>query len=260
MSLAIGGTACAQPALALEAPQAGAVSQATANAAIANARRGVVDDLTAQGATSAQIAAAQQNFDAGLAMAATMAKSTPASTGSTALPGIPAFQHKNYDQMLELARQRLAQVKADKPENDRTSLVSSLPTAGSTIGGEGTPLEAPVLVANAWWGLDKMAVSLLNNGVGNYLYFDTARATLDGGQEGVAAGLNSAGSLVALKGGHFGGAGAALGMVGAVMTLANPAVLADPIKLRDALAGTVFSAGYLAGYLVGRAPECSGNV
>ncbi|MEU8571311.1 hypothetical protein AB0C51_23735 [Streptomyces pathocidini] len=250
MSLAIGGTACAQTALALDAPKAGIVSQATANAAIANARQGVIDKLTSQGATSAQITAAQQDFDKGLALA-TEAKSAPASADSTAIPGIPAFEHKTYAQMLELARQRLAQVKAGKPENERNSLVSSMPRAGAMVGGAGAPVGVVVTVANHWSGLDKMVNKLVNQSVGNYLYFDTVRSTLEGGTEGVAAGLNGAGSYVALGGGHFGGVGAALGLAGAVTHLANPAVLADPVKLRDALAGTVFSSGYLAGYLVG---------
>ncbi|MFI1962755.1 hypothetical protein ACH429_01185 [Streptomyces pathocidini] len=255
MSLAIGGTVGANTVLALEAPKTGTVSQATTNAAIANARQGVVDKLTAQGATAAQITAAKQDFNNGLAQAQTIAQSMPAnaSTGDTQIPGVPKFERKTYDQLLALARQRLAQVKAGKPEGELTSLVSSLPRAGTPVGS--------AKAGNPFSSFDKSAVDMLvNQHVGRYLTFDGLRATIEGGDQGLAAALGSAGSLFALTESHLAGIGALLGLGGSIANLADPSVLSDSTKLRDAIAGTTFSAGYVAGYLVGLVSGPAGAV
>ncbi|MEU8566761.1 hypothetical protein AB0C51_00090 [Streptomyces pathocidini] len=256
MSLAIGGTVGANTVLALEAPKTGTVSQATTNAAITNARQGVVDKLTAQGATAAQITAAKQEFNNGLAQAQAIAQSMPAnaSTGDTQIPGVPKFERKTYDQLLALARQRLAQVKAGKPESELTSLVSSLPRAGTPVGS--------AKAGNPFSSFDKSAVDMLvNQHVGRYLTFDGLRTEIEsGGHQGLTAALGASGSLFALTESHLAGVGALLGLGGSIANLADPSVLSDPTKLRDAIAGTTFSAGYVAGYLVGLVSGPAGAV
>ncbi|MFJ8314213.1 MULTISPECIES: hypothetical protein [unclassified Streptomyces] len=239
MSLVLLGEMGAQTAMAVNAPtiKSAAVSQATSNAAIANARKAVVDKLTAQGATAAQIATAQQNFDKALAQGKTAAQHAPAAgTTATQATGVPKFEYKTYDQLLELARKRLAEVKAGKPEDQRTSLVSSLPKA-----------QTYASMGNVWKGADK----IVNEVAGRYATFDGLRKTIESGDDGLLASLSQTSSVLALASGHYAGAGALLGLGGAVANIFDPSVLNNPTKLRDAIANFAFSAGYAAGYLVG---------